>query len=121
MIPRLKELYAKQIRSELKEKFSFKNSYMAPKIEKIFSMIFVTPHFHKIHHHYTLPYTDKNYGNIFSIWDHIFKTASTYKMDDLTYGVDTHMDKNETTNIVTMLKIPFQKYRTPVGSKFSEQ
>ena len=35
MIPRLKELYAKQIRSELKEKFSFKNSYMAPKIEKI--------------------------------------------------------------------------------------
>ena len=35
MIPRLKELYTKQIRSELKEKFSFKNSYMAPKIEKI--------------------------------------------------------------------------------------
>jgi len=36
MIPRLKELYTKQIRSELKKKFSFKNSYMAPKIEKIF-------------------------------------------------------------------------------------
>ena len=35
MIPRLKELYTKQIRPELKEKFSFKNSYMAPKIEKI--------------------------------------------------------------------------------------
>ena len=35
MIPRLKELYTKQIRSELKEKFSFKNSFMAPKIEKI--------------------------------------------------------------------------------------
>ena len=35
MIPRLKELYTKQIRSELKEKFNFKNSYMAPKIEKI--------------------------------------------------------------------------------------
>ena len=91
-----------------------------PKLEKIFSMIFVTPHFHKIHHHYTLPYTDKNYGNIFSIWDHLFKTASSYKMNDLTYGVDTHMDKNETTNIITMLKIPFQKYRSPVGSKFSD-
>ena len=35
MIPRLKELYTKQIRSELKEKFSFKNSYMSPKIKKI--------------------------------------------------------------------------------------
>ena len=35
MIPRLKELYSKQIIPGLKEKFSFKNSYMAPKIEKI--------------------------------------------------------------------------------------
>ena len=35
MIPRLKELYTKQIRSELKQKFSFKNSYMAPQIKKI--------------------------------------------------------------------------------------
>ena len=35
MMPRLKELYSKQIIPELKEKFSFKNSYMAPKIEKI--------------------------------------------------------------------------------------
>ena len=35
MIPRLKELYSKQIRPELKEKFSFKNLYMAPKIQKV--------------------------------------------------------------------------------------
>ena len=41
MIPRLKELYSKQIRPELKEKFSFKNSYMAPKIEKIVLKMYV--------------------------------------------------------------------------------
>jgi len=35
MIPRLKELYSKQIRLELKERFSFKNLYMAPKLKKI--------------------------------------------------------------------------------------
>mgnify|MGYP000069985133 CR=1 FL=1 len=35
MIPRLKELYSKQIRTELKEKFSFKNSFMSPKITKV--------------------------------------------------------------------------------------
>mgnify|MGYP001292392050 CR=1 FL=1 len=35
MIPRLKELYAKQIRPQLKEKFNFKNLYMTPKVEKI--------------------------------------------------------------------------------------
>ena len=35
MTPRLKELYAKQIRLELKDRFSFKNLYMAPKLKKI--------------------------------------------------------------------------------------
>ena len=35
MTPRLKELYKKQIRPELKEKFSFKNLYMTPYIKKI--------------------------------------------------------------------------------------
>ena len=35
MTPRLKELYSKQIRLEVKERFSFKNLYMAPKLKKI--------------------------------------------------------------------------------------
>jgi len=35
MIPRLKELYSKKIRPELKEKFSFKNSFMSPQIKKV--------------------------------------------------------------------------------------
>ena len=35
MIPRLKELYSKQIRTELKEKFNFKNLYMTPQLKKI--------------------------------------------------------------------------------------
>ena len=35
MTPRLKELYSKEIRNELKEKFNFKNAYMAPKIKKV--------------------------------------------------------------------------------------
>ena len=35
MIPRLKELYSKQIRPDLKEKFSFKNLFMAPQLKKV--------------------------------------------------------------------------------------
>ena len=35
MIPRLKELYSKEIRVELKEKFNFKNLYMAPRLKKV--------------------------------------------------------------------------------------
>ena len=35
MTPRLKELYSKTIRPELKEKFNFKNTYMTPQLKKI--------------------------------------------------------------------------------------
>ena len=35
MIPRLKELYNKEIQSDLKSKLGLKNSFMAPKLEKI--------------------------------------------------------------------------------------
>ena len=35
MIPRLKELFIKEIQPDLKSKFGFKNLYMSPKIEKI--------------------------------------------------------------------------------------
>ena len=35
MIPRLKELYFKEIQRSLKEKFAFKNIYMGPKLQKV--------------------------------------------------------------------------------------
>ena len=35
MIPRLKEFYKTKVQVELKEKFGFKNIFMAPKIEKV--------------------------------------------------------------------------------------
>jgi sterol desaturase/sphingolipid hydroxylase (fatty acid hydroxylase superfamily) len=92
-----------------------------PKIlDKPLSWIFVTPHFHKVHHHYVLPQTDSNYGNIFSIWDHVFSTTSHIEMENLEYGIDTHMDRSEHSDIKNLLMIPFQDYRSPVGSKFNE-
>ena len=35
MIPRLKEIYYKEIQPALKEKLGFKNDYMSPKLEKV--------------------------------------------------------------------------------------
>ena len=96
------------------------NIQMPSWIDKPLSWIFVTPHFHKIHHHYVQPHTDSNYGNIFSIWDHLFRTTSSVGvMDDLIYGIDTHMSPEEHSSIKNLLMIPFQEYRHPVGSKFS--
>ena len=35
MVPRLKELYTKEIRPNLKEQFGYKNHYMVPEIQKV--------------------------------------------------------------------------------------
>jgi len=91
-------------------------------IDKILSYILVTPHFHKVHHHYVQPHTDSNYGNIFSIWDHLFRTVThVEKMDDLVYGIDTHMKLEEHSSFTNLLMIPLQPYRPSVGSKFSSE
>ena len=90
-------------------------------IDKPLAWVFDTPHFHKIHHHYIQPHTDSNYGNIFSIWDHLFRTVTSMgNMDDLVYGIDTHMSPEEHSSIKNLLMIPFQEYRHPVGSKFRD-
>lgn len=92
------------------------NINMPAKMDRALSFIFVTPNMHKVHHHYTQPLTDTNYGNIFSIWDRIFGTfASVEDTSSLKYGIDTHMDPAENDRLGNLLGIPFQPYRTPEG------
>ena len=38
------------------------------------SWVIVTPNLHKFHHHFERPWTDTNFGNIFSLWDRMFGT-----------------------------------------------
>jgi len=86
------------------------NIKMPKQIDKAISYIFISPDMHKIHHHYRLPYTDSNYGNIFSIWDRIFGTYMYMEREDLVYGVDVFPDEVKNGNIKELLKQPFQKY-----------
>ena len=90
------------------------NIRMPKSVDRALSWLFVTPLMHKVHHHYTQPLTDTNFGNIFSIWDRIFGTfAQVEDTKELIYGIDTHMDPKENDDMVNLLKIPFQPYRVP--------
>jgi len=101
--------------------FSHANFQTPQKLDKLLSWIFVTPRFHRLHHHYVLPHTDHNFGNIFSIWDHLFRTNTHIDdLDDLKFGLDTHMEEDEIDSLKNLLFIPFQKYRKPVGTKFED-
>jgi sterol desaturase/sphingolipid hydroxylase (fatty acid hydroxylase superfamily) len=59
-----------------------------------------------------MPYTDTNFGNIFSFWDKLLGTYAAVDNRKLVYGVDTHMDTADHSNIGQMLKIPFVKRET---------
>lgn len=97
------------------------NISIPKKIDALLSYVLVTPNMHKIHHHYEMPLTDSNYGNIFSIWDRLFNTFSFInKQKSVVYGIDTYMDKSETNNLGTLLSIPFKKLKKVNNSKFSK-
>ena len=88
--------------------FNHANIALPKKLDTWISYVIVSPDMHKVHHHYVLPYTDSNYGNIFSIWDRLFGTFTTLENDRIIYGVDTHMKPEENNSLKNLLKIPFQ-------------
>lgn len=92
------------------------NIKLPKRLDKMISYFLVSPDMHKIHHHYRLPYTDSNYGNIFSIWDRLFGTYQYLDREKLVYGVDVFPDEQKNSSIVELLKQPFQKYDRPTLS-----
>ncbi|MCX8474097.1 MAG: sterol desaturase family protein [Sediminibacterium sp.] len=86
--------------------FTHANISLPPKVNKYLSYIMVTPNFHQIHHHFTLPYTDSNYGSIFAIWDRVFGTCTFLPNEKIKYGVDVISDSTD-NNLWYQLKLPF--------------
>lgn len=82
------------------------NISLPPALDRAISLVFVTPNAHKFHHHESHPWTDRNYGNVFSFWDRLF---GTFVYDDTTrirYGVDT-MPADRANDIAYQLSRPF--------------
>lgn len=94
--------------------FNHANINLPTWADRALNWLIVTPNMHHVHHHYVLPLSNTNYGNIFSIWDRVFGTYVEEKGQNLIYGVDTHPDPHEHAHVGGILKVPFQKYRPPV-------
>ena len=77
-------------------------------VDKALSWVIVTPNMHKFHHHYQLPWTDSNYGNMFSIWDRLFGTFVYGDTDQIQYGVDI-ADHRPDQDLQVQLKLPFDR------------
>jgi sterol desaturase/sphingolipid hydroxylase (fatty acid hydroxylase superfamily) len=101
--------------------FNHSNVKMPEALDKALRLVVCTPNMHRVHHHYRQPYSDTNYGNIFSFWDRIFGTYVVVDNSKLRYGVDTYMDKEKTENIIDLLKIPFQGHQPHIEYEEEEQ
>ena len=95
--------------------FTHANIKMSRSLDRLLSYFIVSPDMHKVHHHNLLPYTDSNYGNIFSIWDRLLGTYKYLDRDKIVYGVDTFPDEKINSSLKELLKQPFQKYKKPTN------
>lgn len=97
--------------------FAHMNYRLPEKADAVVGLLFITPNLHQVHHHYKQPYTDCNYGDVLSVWDRLFGTFKRLPASKLVFGVDTYMHQKETGSFLSLIKIPFGKYRKQTSLK----
>jgi len=89
--------------------FGHSNILLGKKLDFLLRKIFVTPDMHRIHHSVLRKETDSNYGNVFSIWDKVFKTYRELPeagYDGMVIGLDKFRDTSS-GQLLQLLKNPF--------------
>jgi sterol desaturase/sphingolipid hydroxylase (fatty acid hydroxylase superfamily) len=91
--------------------FTHANISLPRWLDKALSFVLVSPNMHKVHHHYKQPFTDSNYGAVFSIWDRILGTFRVLAPKDIKYGLDRYYPNERDEDFMLLLKRPFQKMK----------
>src|SRR5262245_45415916 len=77
-------------------------------LDGLVALVTTSPNMHKVHHSRTREETDTNYGNVFSIWDRIFRTFTpASRGTDIRYGLDG-LDDPRTQTVGGLLSLPFR-------------
>ena len=88
--------------------FSHSNMSLPLALDMAISWVFVSPNMHKFHHHFERPWTDTNFGNMFSIWDRLFGTFVYGDVSKIEYGLDV-VDEKKADDLAYQLGLPFRK------------
>ena len=89
--------------------FTHANISLPAWLDKSLSWLLVSPNMHKVHHHWKQPFTDKNYGAVFSIWDRLLGTFIEMNPKNIKYGLDNYFPNEKDENFGALLKRPFEK------------
>ena len=83
--------------------FTHANINLSKKLDGFLSYFLVSPAMHKVHHHYKQPFTDSNYGAIFSIWDRLLGTFMKLDKKDIIYGLDRYYPNEKDENMKELM------------------
>lgn len=87
--------------------FNHANLNLPLAVDKAISWVLISPNVHKVHHHFEEPWTDRNYGNIFSIWDRIFGTFEYGDISKVKYGLDV-TDDSKSDDLGYQMMLPMR-------------
>ena len=94
------------------DKFFYKYKFLNP-LATVLERVFVTPAFHHAHHGKTkrdgISDPNGNFGNMFSIWDQLFGTATFTRQFPKEYGLENDPKEHWTTSYF----YPFVKTKNP--------
>ena len=96
----------------LASQFTHANVSLPAWFDRALSYVFVSPNMHKVHHHWKQPFTDSNYGGIFSIWDRLFGTFKKLNPKEIRYGLDRYYPNEKDEDIGALMIRPFKKLTT---------
>ena len=91
--------------------FTHANISLPRRLDKILSWILISPNMHKVHHHWKQPFTDSNYGAVFSIWDRMLGTFSKLEPKNIQYGLDKYYPNEKDEDFKALMIRPFQKLK----------
>jgi sterol desaturase/sphingolipid hydroxylase (fatty acid hydroxylase superfamily) len=85
-------------------------------LDRVLSLVWVTPNVHKIHHSRELAETNSNYGNVLSIYDRLLGTfTSTQRAPSVVYGLND-VDLAQAASFPGLLAMPFRGDEATPGS-----
>ena len=71
---------------------------LPPSVDRALQWVLVTPDMHRVHHSVRRAEHDSNYGNVLSIWDHLFGTYRALSVEEhaaMTFGIAEFRDSAE--------------------------
>jgi sterol desaturase/sphingolipid hydroxylase (fatty acid hydroxylase superfamily) len=89
--------------------FTHANINLPKWLDNALSYFLVSPNMHKVHHHWKQPYTDSNYGAVFSFWDRLLGTYKKLDTSQIRYGLDHYYPNEKDEAFVKLMKSPFEK------------